>query len=290
MNATALNFVLLPEHWQTHGLRALMELVLLAGLAVLILLILHTRRHHAREKLQARQQAEQALNTEHASRLQAEQSSSSLSQRLLTAHEDERRHLARELHDDLTQRLARLAIDAAQAERGKPAAPDSGTWRHMREELVKLCKDVHGLAHSLHPAVLDELGLAEAIRAECARFTRLYAVPVKVRTHNLPGKIFAPAALCLFRITQESLRNVGRHAQATDVEVSLAMTDDGLQLSVHDNGIGFNPEQTREHASLGIASVKERIKLVSGKLEIESQPGCGTTVLTWVPLKEALKT
>lgn len=289
MNATVLNFVLLPEHWQTHWLRAVVELVLLLGLAVLIFLILQTRRRHARERHEARQQAEHFLKKEHTSRLQAEQASSSLSQRLITAHEDERRHLARELHDDLTQRLARLAIDAAQAERGKPTAPDSGTWRNMREELVRLCKDVRSLAHSLHPAVLDELGLAEAICAECARFTRLYAIPVKVRTRNVPREISASAALCLFRISQESLGNVGRHAQATDVDVSLAMTGDGLQLSVHDNGIGFNPTQTREHASLGIASLKERIKLVGGELEIESEPGCGTTVLAWVPLKEALR-
>lgn len=288
MSAAALNFVLLPARWQTHWLRLVIEFALLAAIITVMWRIRHNQRRNAREKLQNRQRAEEALRVEHAFRMLAERREHSLSQRLLTAHEGERKHLARELHDDLTQRLARLAIDAAQAERGRPAAPDSGTWQKMREELVRLSQDVHSLAHSLHPAVLDELGLAEAIRAECAHFTRIHSLPAKVKIRNIPREINGPVALCLFRICQESLRNVGRHAQATSVDVSLVATEDGVQLSVQDNGRGFNPAQTLEHASLGIASMKERIHLLAGELEIQSQPGQGTMVMAWVPLKETL--
>ncbi len=133
------------------------------------------------------------------------------------------------------------------------------------------------------------LGLVEALRAECDRFSRRESIPVNVKSREVPREIPREVALCLFRIGQESLRNVARHAHAHAVEVSLAGMDGGLQLSVHDDGIGFNPAQIREHASLGLASMKERVDLVDGELDIESEPGHGTTIVAWVPLKEALK-
>ncbi len=215
------------------------------ALAVVIAFLLrrmfHNQRRRADKTAADRKQAREFLVREHTRRLTAECESRSLSQRLITAHEDERRHLARELHDDLTQRLARLAIDAAQAERGVPAAPDNGTWRRMREELVRLSEDVHSLAYRLHPSSLDELGLVEALRAECDRFSRRESIPVNTKLHEVHREIPREVALCLFRIGQESLDNVARHARARAVEVLLAATEGGVQLSVHDDGIGFNP-------------------------------------------------
>lgn len=222
-------------------------------------------------------------------RFNALRESRTLSRRLITAHEDERKHLARALHDDLSQRLARLAIDAAQAERGIPAARENGAWRRMREELVRLSDDLHSLAYRLHPSILEELGLAEALRVECDRLARQETIDANVRLQDCPGEIPGETALCLFRVCQEALHNAVRHAHARAVDILLVPMDGGLQLSVHDDGIGFNPAIAREHASLGLTSMRERLHLANGELDVESEPGHGTTISAWVPLGEALK-
>ncbi len=289
LTQTLPNFAMLPADWQRHWLRLLVGTALAVSIAALLGRAFHRRRHRAVERLKERERAKDFLVREHTRRLTAERETRSLSQRLITAHEDERKHLARELHDDVTQRLARLAIDAAQAERGVPSAPDRNSWRRMREQLVRLSGDVHSLAYRLHPSILNELGLVETLRAECDRFSRQESIPVTVRMPDHPGEIRGETALCLFRVCQESLRNAARHAHAEAVDVFLARMDGGLQLAVHDDGIGFNPAKARENASLGLTSMKERVHLVQGELDVESAPGHGTTIVAWVPLKEASK-
>jgi PAS domain S-box-containing protein len=200
--------------------------------------------------------------------------------RLLTVHEGERRRLARELHDDLTQQLARLAIDAGSME-SAVGAPDG--LRALREDLVRLSEVVHAMSSRLHPSVLDDLGLIEALKAECARVARHGALRVEVNACDVPGALSAEASLCLFRVAQEALSNASRHAHASAVTVLLAPSSKGLQLAVSDNGSGFDPERPRERASLGLASMRERVRLLQGKFEIESTPGRGTTVVAWVP-------
>ena len=204
-----------------------------------------------------------------------------LAGRLITAHEDERKHLARELHDDLTQRLARLAIDAGRMENA-PAAPEG--IRPLREDLVRLSEDVHALSYRLHPSVLDDLGLAEALKAECDRVARHGELRVDVQASAVPAALPAEASLCLFRVAQEALSNAARHARASAVTVLLAPSGKGLQLAVSDNGSGFDPDRPRDHASLGLASMRERVRVVQGELDIESTPGRGTTVVAWVPV------
>ena len=203
-----------------------------------------------------------------------------LAGRLLTAHEDERRRLARELHDDLTQRLARLAIDAGRME---CAADAPEGVRPLREELVRLSEDVHALSYRLHPSVLDDLGLVEALKAECDRVARQGALRVDVDASGVPNKLSADASLCLFRVAQEALNNVARHAHATAVTVQLSPSRNGMQLAISDNGQGFDSE-TRRNGSLGLASMRERVRLLQGELDIESTPGRGTTVVASVPL------
>jgi PAS domain S-box-containing protein len=202
-----------------------------------------------------------------------------LAGRLLTAHEDERRRLARELHDDLTQRLARLAIDAGRMENAA-AAPEG--MRLLREGLVRLSDDVHALSYRLHPSVLDDLGLVEALKAECDRVARRGELRVDVEASAVPGTLPAEASLCLFRVAQEALSNAVRHAQASAVTVRLARSGKGLQLAVSDNGRGFDKDRPRDRASLGVASMRERVRLLQGELDIESTPGRGTTVVAWV--------
>jgi signal transduction histidine kinase len=219
-------------------------------------------------------------------RRRAEHESFALSWRLLTAHEDERRRLARELHDDVTQRLARLAVDAARIESTR-ALPRDGASLSVHGELVRLSEDVHALSYRLHPSILDDLGLAEALKAECEQATRHQPVRVDVEVSQIPEKLPHDVSLCLFRVAQEALRNVARHAKASVATVTLALEDDGLLLAVSDNGIGFDVEATRSHPSLGCASMSERVRLIGGRLGIKSEVGRGTTISAWVPLEAA---
>jgi PAS domain S-box-containing protein len=199
---------------------------------------------------------------------------------LITAHEDERRHLARELHDDLTQRLARLAIDAGRMESAREA-PEG--VRALREDLVRLSEDVHALSYRLHPSVLDDLGLVEALRAECDRVARRGEMRVDVKASALPVALPAEASLCLFRVAQEALSNAARHAHASEVTVLLSSHNSGLRLAVSDNGGGFDSDGPRDHTSLGLASMRERVRLLQGELDIKSSSSHGTTVVAWVP-------
>ena len=222
-----------------------------------------------------------ALLVQRVRRRRAEKEALGLSGRLLTAHEDERRHLARELHDDLTQRLARLAIDAGRLEQSEGG--DRGVVTTMRTDLVQLSEDVHALSYRLHPSVLDDLGLVEALRAECDRVARRGALRVEVDVRDVPKALPGAASLCLFRVAQEALSNAARHAGASAVTVLLSPSGRGLRLAVSDNGSGFDPAGSRDRASLGLASMRERVRLVHGQLDIESTPGRGTTVVAWVP-------
>ena len=219
-------------------------------------------------------------------RRRAEREALSLSGRLITAHEDERRWLARELHDDITQRLAGLAIDAAKLP-GGDLSPSDDARRSIRRGLAQLSEDVHNLSYRLHPSVLDDLGLVEALKAECERVARSESVHVDIEADSLSPSLPREAALCIYRIAQEALRNIGRHAKASIVQISLALKDGGLLLAVSDNGSGFEPGLQTHRPSLGHASMRERIRLLGGTLDIQSTPGRGTTVIAWVPIPEA---
>ncbi|WP_141683990.1 PAS domain-containing protein [Rhizobium sp. AC44/96] len=216
----------------------------------------------------------------------AEEEARELSGRLIHAHEDERARLARELHDDVTQRLAVLAINAGRAERSADSPADSAAMYEMREELVRLSEDVHSLSYRLHPSILEDLGLEEALRAECDRFAALERTIIHLDTENSTTNISPDIALCLFRIAQEALRNVGRHADASRVRVSLVRKGDKLNLTIQDNGKGYNSLAVTGKASLGLASMRQRARLVGGTIEIESATGTGTTVFASVPLQE----
>ena len=223
----------------------------------------------------------QAIGRDITERKQAEQTAREFSGRLIQAQEAERARLARELHDDITQRLARLAIDAGRVESGEDR---SETMRELREGLVRLSEDIHTLSYRLHPSMLGDLGLAPALKAECERFSRNTSIATEVKLAGLPPVIPPDAALCLFRIAQESLRNIARHSGSKMAQVSLRQLDGGLHLAVMDNGAGFDPGEQRQ-PSLGLASMRERVRLLGGELEIETAPGQGTIILAWVPLE-----
>ena len=204
--------------------------------------------------------------------------------RLIVAHEEERARLARELHDDVTQRLACLAIDVASVEPQASGPSTSATLHRVQEGLAKLSEDVHALAYRLHPSVLTDLGLAEAIRGECEQFSRQESVRIDVTLDEIPRSIPDDAALCLFRTVQEALRNVARHAGADRVEVSVRGVNGELQVAVTDDGIGFDPASPVDHPTLGLTGIRERVHLLGGTLEIDSAPRQGTTIAVRVPL------
>lgn len=214
---------------------------------------------------------------------QAEAALRDLSRRLIRAHEDERALLARELHDDVTQRLAVLAIDMGRAELTAADGAQADVMRSVRTELVRLSEDIHSLAYQLHPSVLEELGLVEALRAECERRGRQGRLAVSMNLESVPAVAGEEAQLCLFRVAQEALTNVARHAGTARASVTLRRADGGLLLAVGDQGVGFDPTRPREGRSLGLASMRERLHLVGGTLDVESSPGRGTTVVAWVP-------
>jgi signal transduction histidine kinase len=216
-------------------------------------------------------------------RKRAEDESHDLSRRLIGAHEEERALLARELHDDVSQRLAVLAIDVGRAELAAPDREQTEAMTAVREGLTRLSEDIHSLAYQLHPSVLEELGLDEALRAECERRGRQGALDISVDLGPLPAVVGKGEALCLFRVAQEALNNVARHAGARAASVTLREMDDGLLLAVRDDGVGFDPENPRKGMRLGLVGMRERVRLVQGTLDVESAPGRGTTIVAWVP-------
>jgi signal transduction histidine kinase len=222
---------------------------------------------------------------EHRRRRRSEAASHELSGRLIHAQEEERSRLARELHDDVTQRLASLAIDAGREERNLSNPAIGNTMRTMREGLVRLSEDVHALSYRLHPSILEDLGLDEALKSECERFSRLCPVQLETDVQGIPDRLPHDVALCLFRITQEGLRNIARHAGATRAELRLRRLDGGLQLAISDNGAGFDAARIRTRTSLGHASMRQRVFFLGGTVDIDSRPGRGTVILAWVPLK-----
>ena len=226
-----------------------------------------------------------ALLLQRARRRRAEFDAEGLAGRLVTAHEDERRRLARELHDDVTQRLAGLAIEAAELEGGRTGAGNAEAAHSIRVGLAELGEDIHALSYRLHPSVIEDLGLVEALRIECDRVAQQGALRVSFDCRGVPKKLSADAALCLFRVAQEALRNVERHAQASKVDVSVVGRNEGIALAVRDDGAGFDSSSTAKRASLGLASMRERVRILDGRFDIESGPGIGTSLSAWLPLQ-----
>ncbi|MBN2316495.1 MAG: PAS domain-containing protein [Sedimentisphaerales bacterium] len=199
---------------------------------------------------------------------------------LLSIQEEERRRLARELHDDLTQRLAVLAIEAGKLERQLEALPGEirEKIRRMKEQIVKLSSDVHDISRQLHPSIIDDLGIRQAIQSECVNFTKREGIAVKYEPENIPPNIPRNISVCLFRIVQESLRNIAKHAKVTEAKVRLEGHGDAISLTVEDSGVGFDPAQIRGEAGLGLVSMEERTRLIQGQFQVRSQPGQGTVI------------
>jgi signal transduction histidine kinase len=158
----------------------------------------------------------------------------------------------------------------------------------MREQLVSLSEDVHDLSRQLHPSILDDLGLVEALRSECAGFSRREDIAVDYRPGNVPANIPKDTALCVYRVAQEALRNVAKHAGVNAASVALVAAGPEMWLRIQDNGAGFDPESVRSQPGLGLSSMAERVSLIEGKLSITSAPGRGATIEVRVPLTRSV--
>lgn len=204
---------------------------------------------------------------------------------LISAQETERRELAREMHDTFSQELAAMAMEISTLLKSTEiAGPLTGRLAELGKKLSRLADDMHSTSHQLHPAILDELGLAAALRQECETFEHQSGIPVGFVSNDLPASFPQDVSLCLYRVTQESLRNILKHTGATMVRVLLTGGDDSVNLRVEDTGDGFDVSEARKGGGLGLISMEERVRLVNGKFAIESKPGTGTKVEVSVPL------
>jgi PAS domain S-box-containing protein len=233
-----------------------------------------------------RKRAEEALRASEAALRKSQEKYRMLAGQLLTAHEAERKRLARELHDDFSQRLAALVMEAEIFDHQKSlkTGPDLVRLKEMKEKLMELSIDVHAMSRQLHPSVLDDLGLADAIDSECASWSKREGIEVRYMAESISPGLPQDVALCAYRIVQEGLRNISRHARATAVDISLTAKDGAVHLVIEDNGIGFDPNQGKKKSGLGLASMKERTYLIHGSFSINSQPGKGTVIEVMLPL------
>jgi PAS domain S-box-containing protein len=212
--------------------------------------------------------------------------------KLIEAQEEERSRIARELHDDICQRLALLSMELEQANR---VSSDSNGWptakiEEIRQHCAAIAMDVQALSHKLHSSKLEYLGVVPAIRSLCREFSQQHAVSVEFTNENVPDVLPQDISLSLFRVTQEALHNAVKHSDVSTFSVSLRSTAGEIQLEVADRGIGFDVERAKENRGLGLVSMQERVHLVHGTFSIDSQVSCGTRVFVRVPWPESVKT
>jgi signal transduction histidine kinase len=203
---------------------------------------------------------------------------------LFTAQEEERRRIARELHDDLSQRMALLEIGLTKL-RQRPAALNE-QLDTILGQISLLSEELRHLSHTLHPSVLEHLGLEAGLRSLCEGFERTHNIRTRCIYSTDGCHVPLPTATVFYRIAQEALRNVAKHAGDAGVTITLSGGEQELCLTIQDDGCGFDPEIRRDQAGLGLISMQERVRLVGGRVEVRSAPGEGTAVKVWAPWPE----
>jgi PAS domain S-box-containing protein len=219
-------------------------------------------------------------------RKMAEKALSIVSRRLIEAHEEERAWIARELHDDIVQRLVAVKLNLETLRKGAQTS-----MADLREDIGKaiqqvcnLTSDMQAMSHRLHSSKLKYLGLAAAAAGYCNELADQHKVEIDLHSQNIPKDLSEEISLCIFRILQEALQNAIKHSGSRRFQVSLSRTSNEIFLTVHDSGIGFDPVEAIKGRGLGLTSMKERLKLIDGELSIESQLRAGTTIHVRVPL------
>ena len=221
-------------------------------------------------------------------RKQSEEALVSMSGRMITAQEEERARIARELHDDLSQKMAVVQIGLEEFKQGIPGLSVEAKQRldNLEEVISNVSSDLHALSHQLHPAMLESLGLVTSLKRLCTEFSSQDKLQVQFAQKNMPKEIPSDVSLCLFRIAQEGLRNVVKHSGAVAAKIELFGQADEIHLHISDSGRGFTVGAARGAVGLGLVSMRERLRLVGGQLSIESQANRGTRIRVSIPKTE----
>jgi PAS domain S-box-containing protein len=215
----------------------------------------------------------------------AEEALSSMSGQLIEAQEQERTRIARELHDDINQRLALVAMTLDRQSRDLRSIKETrSVLRHATQQISELVSDIHAISHRLHSSKLDTVGLAAAAAGFCRELSQQINVAIDFQCGGLPKELPEAIGLCMFRVLQEALQNAARHSGSNHFKVRLAEATNQIALTICDEGRGFDPAQALKGTGLGLVSMMERLKLVGGDLSIDGGPNGGTTIRASVPL------
>ena len=219
----------------------------------------------------------------------AEQSLANATSRLIQAQEDERKRIARELHDDINQRLAVLGIEVQtlQQETENSSPQWAGKLNKVFDKINEISKAIQSISHQLHSAQLEYLGIVAAIASFCREFGEQHSVAIAFTHDKIPKNLSHDISLCLFRIVQEALNNAAKHSKGKEFEVQLKYFEDHLYLRISDRGAGFDAETATNKRGLGLVSMRERVRLVNGTITIDSKPTVGTTIQVEVPWGQA---
>jgi signal transduction histidine kinase len=221
-------------------------------------------------------------------RLRKEQQLQSLTAQLMMAQEEERRRIARELHDDINQRLA-LAVIEIGTMLSDPSTMTSEAIQAMARRLARISDDVRRMAYQFHSSILDDLGLPAALKHMATEWSAKTGIKmVLVQQEIVDDSLSRDIASCLYRVTQESLANVMKHAHASRVELELTCDEQEITLSIYDTGVGFDLKEIQaRHPGLGLVNMQERVRSVRGRFDIQSEPGQGTHITVQIPLSGA---
>ena len=212
-----------------------------------------------------------------------------ISGQLIEAQEKERRRIARELHDDISQKLALLSVELVNTSECSDDLSEGTkeSLQAIQQRCEEIAQDVQHLSHELHSSKLDILGMLAAIRGFCAELAKKHGVRVKFQQENVPKHLPRDISLCLFRVTQEALHNALKYSGAKEFDVHVNCTKREVQLMIVDAGAGFDVDAAKRHSGLGLMSMQERMNLVNGRFSVESRPGHGTTVFASAPLDQS---
>jgi PAS domain S-box-containing protein len=217
-------------------------------------------------------------------RKRAEQALEELAGRLITAQEEERRRIGRELHDHISQMLGVLTVKIDQLRAENPAAPDlAAALDDLRRDSTQITNDVHRLSHRLHSSMLDYLGLVPALQKLVSEFSERNGIGITFAHTSLPASLPPDVALCLFRVVEESLTNIAKHSKAPSAAIHLTGGADGIRLRIEDAGTGFDMALLAGRPGLGFISMQERLRVLHGGMRVESGPSRGTRIDAWVP-------
>jgi PAS domain S-box-containing protein len=220
-------------------------------------------------------------------RKETEAALASVSRRLIEAQERERTRIARELHDDIGQRLALLNIELEQLRKGSPDLSAAVHTRigELQKQTAEIATDVQSMSHELHSSKLEYLGLVTAMGGFCKEFSEQQKVEIVFVHDEIPSTLPRETSLCLFRVLQEALHNAVKHSGARHCDVELRYASEAIDLTVRDSGSGFDAQQAMKTHGLGLTSMAERLKLVDGQLSIDSRSNRGTTIHARVPFR-----